>query len=388
MKKVLFVSKTRGFFNHLFNTELNGWMISSLNNSYEKFTMKKKILSLVGRSTILDIIGYIHTIKTVTNKADIYATYNRFLEADVPYIIYLENPTALFHYKLKRYSTKMGKRNLTKLINDKNLKAVICMSEACREGFIKLYEPIIERDNLIIEQIYPLITEEKLQIDTQHNDNKKFSLLFIAQGKGFISKGGIEVVNTFIQLEKKIKNIELNIITSSNDIPPNILLKINNSENINLIEFGISYDELKKYYIESNVLIHLTRQDSFGLTILEAMKYGTPVITTKLYSIPELIKENKNGYLTEPSYWFFNQENLPNPAVWNNRRNTIFSKKSDKSKEKFLYDKIIYLYENREDYNQLKDTAYRNSKEKPFSEEFIINKWENLLNKIEMRKEK
>src|SRR5699024_7684304 len=136
------------------------------------------------------------------------------------------------------------------------------------------------------------------------------------------------------------------------------------------------------------VLIHLTRQDSFGLTILEAMKYATPVITTKLYSIPELIKENKNGYLTEPSYWFFNQENLPNPAVWNNRRNTIFSKKSDKSKEKFLYDKIIYLYENREDYNQLKDTAYRNSKEKPFSEEFIINKWENLLNKIEMRKEK
>src|SRR5699024_12159340 len=89
--------------------------------------------------------------------------------------------------------------------------------------------------------------------------NKKFSLLFIAQGKGFISKGGIEVVNTFIQLEKKIKNIELNIITSNNDIPPKILLKINNSENINLIEFGISYDELKKYYIESNVLIHLTR---------------------------------------------------------------------------------------------------------------------------------
>lgn len=69
-----------------------------------------------------------------------------------------------------------------------------------------------------------------MQIDTQHNDNKKFSLLFIAQGKGFISKGGIEVVNTFIQLEKKIKNIELNIITSSNDIPPNsirlIILKI------------------------------------------------------------------------------------------------------------------------------------------------------------------
>ncbi len=386
MKKVLFVSKTRGFFNHLFKSNLNEWSISSINNSYEKFTIKKRLISFLGRNIILDYIGYIHTIKKVHQKAELYATYNRFIESDVPYIIYLENPTALFHYKLKRYTTKMGKKNLKTLINDHNLKAIICMSEACRDGFIKLYGPLIEREDLIVEQIYPLIKEEKTLKKYNVKEIKKFKLLFIAQGKGFVSKGGIETVNTFIKLEQILPNIELNLICTQSDIPEKILGKIKKSKNINLIEFGITYEELKTYYLEASVLIHLTRQDSFGLTILEAMKFGLPVITTKLYSIPELIKDMENGYLVNPSFWFFDKNNLPNPLVWNNRKKTIFIKKSDKEIEKFLYEKVLFLNKNEEKLRNLGEMSYLKSKEIPLSENYILNKWEEVLNKIEMRK--
>ena len=36
------------------------------------------------------------------------------------------------------------------------------------------------------------------------------------------------------------------------------------------------------------------------MTILEALSHGRPVITTPVGSIPEIVKENVNGFLFEP----------------------------------------------------------------------------------------
>ena len=36
------------------------------------------------------------------------------------------------------------------------------------------------------------------------------------------------------------------------------------------------------------------------MSILEAMGYGLPIVTTNVGGIPQLVEEGKNGYMTEP----------------------------------------------------------------------------------------
>jgi glycosyltransferase involved in cell wall biosynthesis len=43
-----------------------------------------------------------------------------------------------------------------------------------------------------------------------------------------------------------------------------------------------------------------SRLEGFGLTILEAMAAGKPIVGTKVGAIPELIKNGVNGVLVDP----------------------------------------------------------------------------------------
>ena len=48
-------------------------------------------------------------------------------------------------------------------------------------------------------------------------------------------------------------------------------------------------------------LSYSTRQDVFGLVIIEAMAAGLPVIATNINAIPELVINGKTGLVIEPS---------------------------------------------------------------------------------------
>ena len=49
-----------------------------------------------------------------------------------------------------------------------------------------------------------------------------------------------------------------------------------------------------------SIFVLCSRSESFGLSILEAMKAHVPVIATKVGGIPEIITSNRNGILVEP----------------------------------------------------------------------------------------
>ncbi len=69
----------------------------------------------------------------------------------------------------------------------------------------------------------------------------------------------------------------------------------------NIIFAGFLSDEdLKKCYELCDVYASPSRLEGFGLTILEAMASGKPIVATNVGAIPELIEDGKNGILTNP----------------------------------------------------------------------------------------
>ena len=55
--------------------------------------------------------------------------------------------------------------------------------------------------------------------------------------------------------------------------------------------------KLIKYYKSSSIYAHLSRIESFGITVLEALSCGLPIISFKSIGSKTLIKNGKNGYL-------------------------------------------------------------------------------------------
>ncbi len=58
-------------------------------------------------------------------------------------------------------------------------------------------------------------------------------------------------------------------------------------------------------YIIILIFINPTRQDSFSLVVLEAIKSGNVIISSDLYAIPEMVIDDYNGYLVGPKYRIF-----------------------------------------------------------------------------------
>lgn len=380
---IYYASKLRGFFKHIIENPPNEIVYSyPENNFYEKDSKVKIILRKIFTSSIADYLGIILKIKVDNDECDLVQTYNKFIKSDKPYLITLENPTAIYHYSLNRNKTILGKRRIQKEFSRGYLKAIVCISKACYSTANKVIGEI--PNNITIEQIYPYIPNNNLvneSIITNRSKQEKLKCLFISSD--FNLKSGQEIINVFEKLKhESCDGIELTIITDLNSINEEYKSKIKNMNNVNLLNFGLPYEELKKIYSENMILLHPTRQDSYALVVLEAIKAGMAVLATDLYAIPEMVKDEWNGYLEKPKYRFFTEENMPNPDVWNNRKDTIYSAYVDKNIEKFLYDKINLLNSNREKLSNLSLNSYKLATEGDFSEQYIKTKWENLYKQI------
>lgn len=381
--KIYFATRVRGFFRQLFKEPtIDADFVYDQSKIYETNSIAAKIKNRLGRSLLFDWLGIIQIIKCRRDE-DIYGSFNRFLDSDKPYFIYVENPTALYHYRLERNKHIIGRQRIKKSLTSSSLKALVFMSKACGDTFEQVCNPI--PDTIIQEVIYPYIplnphiNEEYI---SRKSRSAELKLLYIAQGIRFLSKGGLEIIEAYKRLKKIYPTISLRIITSIKDVDRKIIDDIQKIEGATLCDFKYSFEEMQEIYAQSHILLQPTSDDSSPLTILEAVKSGLPVIASRLYAIPEMVEDGINGYLCDPHYWFFDKQNIPNEAIWNNRAKTIYSGKKSEDIVDFLIAKITQLYNDRQLLENLSLASFNKAKRPPFDTKYIVEKWNSLIKRI------
>lgn len=379
---VYWATKLRGFLKH---TSENIQGVEFVDNGcyYEVSNWKKQIKSKLIRSRIFDPIGLFQIINASGKDCDYYGSFNRFLNADKPYFIYLENPTALYHYALGRVRHGAGKKRFQNCLNDPKLKYIVCMSEACRTTFDKVNMPLPE--SVKMKTIYPLVpqnahaNEETIR---QKSYKDILECLYCVQGKSFYTKGGSDILNVVARMQNAGYKIHLTVITNLSALNEDTLKLIQTHEGITLHDFTYSYEEIAQIYADTALLLQPSSADSFGLTVLEAMKGGCAILGSKLYATSEMVEHGGNGILIDPKYWTFMPDNMPNPRAWGYKNKARLMKQDVPKYVDDIEQSIRMLYEDRDLLYAYATRSLEIANTK-FSEETICAQWQDVWASLE-----
>ena len=67
----------------------------------------------------------------------------------------------------------------------------------------------------------------------------------------------------------------------------------------NQIIFHGFKNNVDDYYRNNDILISLSYTENCPLSIIDAMKWGLPIITTPVGGVPELVENSNNGFLVK-----------------------------------------------------------------------------------------
>ena len=69
----------------------------------------------------------------------------------------------------------------------------------------------------------------------------------------------------------------------------------------NIVHFVGYRKDVREILAAVDIFVHPSLWEGFGLSILEAMAMGKPVIATDVSAIPELVKDGLTGFLVPPN---------------------------------------------------------------------------------------
>lgn len=180
---------------------------------------------------------------------------------------------------------------------------VITVSECSKRDILKFFP--IEEDKVFVTPLaadskYKPLDKDKCQeiLREAYNITKPF-VLYIG---GFSPRKNVSALMTaFSSIHKNLDEEHDLVIVGANKDDINILKQLSVDLNIesNVIFTGFVQEELLPvFYNSCNVFVYPSIYEGFGLPPLEAMSCGTPVITSDISSIPEVVGDG--GILIDP----------------------------------------------------------------------------------------
>jgi len=162
-----------------------------------------------------------------------------------------------------------------------------------------------------IEVLYPAIPLRNIR--AKKTESGKKPLIIFMAGAAAARKGADILFTAFERVEQSFGPNKLLLVMASNyknnskwypvnqeclDRTKQIYEKCKHKNNV---YFGHIYPPIVIDYFYQYVDIYVlpTRFETFGFSIVEAMSYSLPIITTNLTAIPEIVKHEENGFLIE-----------------------------------------------------------------------------------------
>jgi glycosyltransferase involved in cell wall biosynthesis len=144
----------------------------------------------------------------------------------------------------------------------------------------------------------------------KNNYKENFKLICI----GRISyEKNIDVVIKSVDIVRQIyPSIILEIIGPGPALPSlkKLVRSLSLTRNVKFLG-KVDYKKLSPFYRKGDIFLTASTMETQGLVILEAMACGLPIIGVKKYAIPDLVINNRNGYVVKP----FNERKMAGKTI-------------------------------------------------------------------------
>lgn len=210
-------------------------------------------------------------------------------------------------------SSSYKKKNIIKTLNSVN--SIITLSDSWQDYFKKLChnKNIFVLPNAVDLKTISYYSNKNLKNlkninkSNQSQNNTSFRLLFI--GRIEKQKGIYELLKALKEIneEKKHKKNNYNnkivldcmgSFTNNENEIRTLVERSGLSDSVNFLGV-IQGEERFKYFAQSHAFILPSYWEGLPLSVIEAMAFGLPIISTKVGAIPEIV-DNNNGILVRP----------------------------------------------------------------------------------------
>jgi glycosyltransferase involved in cell wall biosynthesis len=173
---------------------------------------------------------------------------------------------------------------------------------------LKKADTLICLSPLKAKEIKPYVSEKKINIISnpcsfstimpQDKQNEDISILFAGWVK--IEKGVFDLIYAFAEVEKKCRNCRL-IIAGKGMIEEGreIVRKLGLEEKI-IFTGWLQKKEMQKALTDADIFCLPSYCEGVPMSIIEAMAYCLPVLSTSVGGIPDIIDPDKTGFLVHP----------------------------------------------------------------------------------------
>ena len=253
--------------------------------------------------------------KAAPDEAVIYVwgaliTTGKFIvDLDNPYSLVGYNPSAM---PIWRYAIAM-------VLQSSRCLQIRCLSEACRSAVGKLFGEKVLNKAVVV---YPRLDQEIKKVNQTAPEGPRF--LFV--GTQFSIKGGPELLMAFRKVRAKIPSARLDLVTH---LPLEYQL-LAEQDGVEIHKANLTRAEVwSKFMRNSDVLVHPSYMESFGMVLLEALSHGMAIIANDVYAHREMVFEGVNGLLLEPPVYYW-EGGLAGPLFFHQSEASSFIKSINK----------------------------------------------------------
>jgi glycosyltransferase involved in cell wall biosynthesis len=274
-------------------------------------TSKNSPTEKIGKITLQDVLLALRNYYNLTliclknrnyKSAFLVGTCDTGIIRDFGYIFILK----LFRIKL--ILNLHGTRNISKknmlisYLTKKSIKHAFCVLSPTKVDMKEALNVSKDKTNIKLFYNSTFVKSKYINLNKCKENNE---LRIIGIGRISEAKGTYDLINVCADLISEDYNISLTWIGKGayKQDEENVDRIISASKEVkNRICFhsDISEDEKFQLLNSSHIFILPTYADNLPIAILEAMAVGLPVISTRVGAIPEVIDNQKNGWLIEP----------------------------------------------------------------------------------------
>ncbi len=174
-------------------------------------------------------------------------------------------------------------------------KFIISKADRIRTVSNKIKDMVKPYAKCEIDTLPVFIDAEKYKSTSYNEPNKEF--LILAMSRIEKEKNVDTIIRVFDEVSKKHPNAKLVIVGEGKEKESMIRLaiKLKNDR----IEFRPWANDVQKYYRSSGLFITLSSFEGYGMTIVESLLTGCPVLTTCVGITDEFIKSGYNSWIVD-----------------------------------------------------------------------------------------